>query len=151
MESNRTVTIENAKMIFRNFSGNEGQYNRAGDRSFGVLLDTDLANTMAADGWNVKWLKPREPGDEEQAYLSIAVNFSKRPPRVVLITSRGRTFVTEETVDMLDWADIAEADLIIRPYTWEVNGKTGVKAYLQSLYVTINEDELELKYANIEE
>jgi hypothetical protein len=155
MPSDNTVLMEGVRIIFRNFSGKEGQYNRAGDRNFGVLLDPQLAEQMTADGWNVKWLKPREDdveeGAEEQAWLPVSVKFDKgRPPRVVMITSRGRTNMAEDEVEMLDWADITNVDLIVRPYTWEVSGKTGVKAYLQSLYVTIEEDELERKYAEMD-
>jgi hypothetical protein len=150
-----TVLMEGVRIIFRNFEGKEGQYNRAGDRNFGVLLDTDVAEAMANDGWNIKFLKPREEdadeGEEPQAWLPVSVNFDKgRPPRVVMITSRGRTNLDESSVELLDWADIQNVDLIVRPYTWEVNGKTGVKAYLQSLYVTVEEDELERKYAELD-
>jgi hypothetical protein len=49
---------------------------------------------------------------------------------------------------MLDWADIKSSDLICRAYEWDVNGKTGIKAYLQSLFVTIEEDYLDRKYSN---
>jgi hypothetical protein len=148
-----TVLMEGVRIIFRNFAGKEGQYNREGDRNFSVLLDEKVAAAMHEDGWNVKWLKPRseEEGEEPQAYLPISVNFKGRPPRIVLITSRGRTNLDEDTVESLDWADIINVDLIVRPYEWVVNDKSGVKAYLQSLYVTIEEDPLEQKYAELDQ
>lgn len=155
MPQDNTVLMEGVKIIFRNFEGKEGQYNRSGDRNFAVLISETVAEAMAADGWNVKWLKPREDVEEEQepqAYLQVTANFDKgRPPRVVMITSRGRTNLDEDTVDMLDWADIQNTDLIVRPYEWSVNGKTGIKAYLQSIYVTVEEDELERKYAEMDQ
>ena len=147
-----TVLMEGVRIIFRNFAGKEGQYNREGDRNFAVLLDDTVATAMAEDNWNIKWLKPRseEEGDTPQAYLPISVNFKGRPPRIVMITSRGRTNIDESQVETLDWVDIINVDLIVRPYEWTVNGKSGVKAYLQSIYVTIEEDPLELKYNEIE-
>ncbi len=141
MPQENTAMMEGVRIIFRNFSGKEGQYNREGDRNFAVLLNDDVANQMLEDGWNVKWLKPREDSEEEeeapQAYLQISVNFKGRPPRIVIITSRGRTNLDEDSIEMLDWADITNVDLIVRPYAWNVSGKTGIKAYLQSIYVTI--------------
>lgn len=149
------VVIEDAKIIFRNFAGKEGQYNQEGDRNFAVLLDDDIANTLAQDGWNVKWLQPREDADEgekEQAYMQVTLNYRKgRPPVVMMITSRGRTHLDEHEIEVLDWADIQNVDMIIRPYHWDVNGKQGIKAYLQSIYVTIEEDELEKKYAEMDQ
>jgi hypothetical protein len=64
-----------------------------------------------------------------------------------MITSSSRVTLDEASVEVLDWADIKVADLIARGYEWSVNGKTGVKAYLQSLFITIEEDALEKKYA----
>jgi hypothetical protein len=153
--------MEGMRLVFRNFQGKEGQYNRAGDRNFGVILPNDVAESMLADGWNVKYLKPREEDEEpeETPWISVSVNFDKgKPPKIMLVTSRGRTKLDEDTVDQLDWVDIAvdeetgqpKCDLIVRPYTWEVSGRTGIKAYLQSMYVTIEEDELERKYAALD-
>lgn len=151
-ENDNTVLMEGVRIIFRNFSGKEGQYNREGDRNFAVLLDEKIATVMAEDNWNVKWLRPRpeEEGEEPQAYLPVSVNFKGRPPRIVLITSRGRTNLGEDEVETLDWVDIVNVDLIVRPYEWTVNNKSGVKAYLQSIYVTIEEDPLEIKYSALD-
>ncbi len=150
---NNTVLMEGVRLVFRNFEGKEGQYNKAGDRNFGVILPPDIAQAMLADGWNIKYLKPREEDEDETEtpWLSVAVNFDKgRPPKIVMVTSRGRTMLDERTVEMLDWADITNVDLIVRPYAWEVSGNRGIKAYLQSMYVTIEEDELDKKYSELE-
>jgi hypothetical protein len=152
-KKDNTVLMEGVRIIFRNFAGKEGQYNREGDRNFAVLLDEKVAQEMAEDGWNVKMLQPRteEEGESPQAYLPVSVNFKGRPPRIVLITSRGRTNITEHEVEMLDWVDILNVDLIVRPYEWTVNDKSGIKAYLQSLYMTIEEDPLEAKYSELDQ
>ena len=144
-EDQKQFMIEDAQLVFRNFAGKEGPYNQSGSREFSVILPPDVAQEMAADGWNVKQLR----GDEDEAgdfYITVAVNFKNKPPRVVMITSSSRTNLNEESVEVLDYADIQTADLIAVAYNWEVNGKTGIKAYLKSLFVTIEEDELERKY-----
>lgn len=150
--NSNTVIMEGVRIIFRNFAGKEGQFNREGDRNFAVLLDEDTAKAMAEDDWNVKWLKPRDEEEEQspQAYLPVSLNFKGRPPRIVQITSRGRVNLDEDSVEVLDWVNIINVDLIVRPYEWNVNGKTGIKAYLQSIYVTIEEDELERKYSEVD-
>jgi len=144
----KTFKVENANIIFRNFAGKEiPPYNRAGDRNFGVLLPDDLAQMLLDDGWNVKFLEPRDEGDLPTPFISVAVNFKNRPPRVVLLTDTSRTQLDNDSVEVLDWAEIRNADLIARGYDWIVGDKSGTKAYLQTLFVTIEEDELERKYA----
>lgn len=143
----KTFMVENAQLIFRNFTGKEGQYNREGDRNFAVVLDPKVAEQMLQDGWNVRFLSGRDEGEPETPYIQVSVNFNNRPPRVVMLTSTTRTQLDESSVEVLDWADIQTADLIARGYEWTVNGKSGVKAYLQSLFATIEEDALERKYA----
>jgi hypothetical protein len=145
------LVMEDATVIFRNFAGKEGMYNREGDRNFCVLLDPPLASQLARDGWNIKYLKVREEGDEPQAYMQVSVGFKIRPPRLVLVTSKGRTTIPEEMVEVLDWVDVKTADMTIRPYEWSVGGRSGIKAYLQTLYFIIHEDPLDLKYQDLQE
>lgn len=144
-----TLIMEDARVVFRNFAGAEGMYNREGDRNFCVLLEDDLAEDMKTDGWNIKRLKPREGEEQGTAYIQVSVGFKGRPPRMVMVTSKGRVELDEDSCILLDWADIDQVDLIIRPYHWNVNGRTGVKAYLKSIFVIIHEDYLELKYADV--
>ncbi len=147
---NSNITIENAKIGFRNFTGKESQFNRKGSRNFCIFLEPELAKTLDSDGWNVKFLEPRDPDEDRQAYLPVEVKYLKYPPKITLITAgAGRQFLDEDTVNILDWAEFESVDLIVRPYNWELNGKEGVKAYLKTMYVTIVEDELAKKYRDV--
>lgn len=145
-----TVTLENVRLIFRNFSGAEGPFNREGDRSTGVVLSPEIGQELADQGWNVKVLKPRDPegGDEETYYLPVAVSYKIRPPQVFMLTQRRRTALTEDTIGTLDWATILNVDLTFKASIWTVNGKSGPKAYLQALYATVELDALAAKYEN---
>lgn len=153
MADDGTVLMENIRIIFKNFAGKEGQFNREGDRNFAALLTPEMADGLLADGWNVKTTKERELDEGEMSgnepYLPVTVGFKGRPPKIVMLSSRGRTDLGEDEVELLDYADIQNVDLIVRPYDWIVNGKTGRKAYLKSIFVTINEDELDLKYKDV--
>lgn len=147
---NRKLSVENAKIIFRNFSGKESKFNRAGDRNFSVVFDKDWGEELSEAGWNLKILKPRDEYEEVKYAMPVKVQFGKFPPKIYLISGRKRQLLDEDSISCLDYAEIETVDLIIRPYNWEVNGKTGVKAYLKTMYVTIEEDEFAAKYAEDE-
>lgn len=149
--NDRNQTLEDVTIAFRNFAGKEDTYNREGDRNFAILLEPKLAETLQAEGWNVKYLKEREEGDGRQAYMQVAVSYKSRPPKIGMVTSKGMTYLGEKEVELLDWVDIEIADVTLNPYEWVVNGKSGVKAYLQTLFVKIEEDYLQLKWTAIVE
>jgi hypothetical protein len=143
--------IENARVIFRNFSGEESKFNRAGQRNFCVIIENeDEARRLEADGWNIKQLKPRDPDDAPAFYIQVAVSFDNVPPNVYMYTRTTKTQLNEETISALDYAEIQNIDLILSPYFWEVNGKSGIKAYLKTAHVTIVEDEFASKYERYE-
>lgn len=143
--------FENAKIMFRNFGGRAGMYNEEGERSFLLFLDEDKAEEMKEEGWNVKLMKSKEEGVPPQPYVSVSVEFDKgRPPRIVLLTTGARTEITKddtEVLQMLDYATITNIDLSLNPYEWTVRDNKGIKAYLKTAYITLYEDELDLKYA----
>ena len=150
MVKNNKILFEDADIIFRNFKGEEGQYNREGDRNFAVLInDPKVVEALLDDGWNVKFLKPQDDDGEEQAYLQVSVNFKGRPPMIYMISSKGKEQLSEDIVELLDYVDIRTVDMILNPYNWNVNGKSGVKAYLEKLFVTIEEDALDRKYSDV--
>lgn len=140
------IVVENARLIFKNFAGEESKFNRAGNRNFCVILDGDSAEDLRQMGWNVKALRPREDEDEPTYYLQVTVAFGNFPPKVIMISGKTKTVLDEESISTLDYAEIANVDLIIRPYHWEVNGKEGIKAYLKTMYVTIEQDVFAGKY-----
>ena len=144
------INIESASIGFKNFSGAEGPYNKAGERSFAVFLEEDFAHRLLQDGWNVRFPKEREFGvgdeDTRKPHLEVAVSYKIFPPKVVLISGDKLNVLDESEVGMLDWAEIENVDVVIRPYHWSVNGNTGVKAYLKAIYVTIEVDQFSSKY-----
>lgn len=160
------LQIDDARIIYRNFSGVGSKFNREGDRNFAVIIETqEIANTLIDEGWNVKIKPPREGWnvkikphrdeedspyrDEEDSpfmYLPVKIKFSDRGPNVYLKTGSALNKLDEESIGCLDNVDIMGVDLDIRPYDWEVNGKQGRTAYLQSIRVVQQVDRFAERY-----
>lgn len=154
IEKDGSVLLEDVRIIFRNFAGVKKKYNDEGKRNFTVILDEETGARLLRDGWNVKRLKAR--GEDELGDLSLKVTVSyngRTKPRLVLITaSKNRRNVLEEDMaELMDYADLEVVDLILRPYDWEFDGKTGRSAYLKTIFGTLREDELEIKYSYLED
>ena len=144
------LQIDDARIIFKNFEGRGDKFNREGDRNSSLLIeDPDTADAMIKEGWNVR-IKPARDEDEPPFMrLPIKVKFSDYGPNVYLITGDRRNELDEESIGCLDNIDIESVDMDIRPYDWEVNGKTGRTAYLQSMQVVQRIDRFAAKYADM--
>ena len=130
------LQIDDARIVYRNFSGTGSKLNREGDRNFAVVIpDQDIADELVNRGWNVKIKPPRDEDDTPFMFLPVKIKFNERGPKVYLQSGDKTVELDEESVDCLDDVDILGVDLDIRPYDWEVNGKQGRTAYLQSIHV----------------
>lgn len=153
------IRLENVKLCCRNFAGTK--FGQSSTRSFGVLIDEELAERLIADGWTaVKWFdgNPEDPQDKPTPWLSIKFKYGTNPktgrktgPTIVLIRSAGKKRLTEETVDQLDWSLIRQAQVVAHPYAYPaMNGRpAGISCWLDALYVEVQEDEFEERYADV--
>ena len=145
------LQIDEARIIYRNFAGAGSKFNREGDRNFAVVIDSEeVKDALIAEGWNVKIKPPRDEDDAPFMYLPVKIKFSDRGPSVYLKTGERVNRLDEESIKCLDNVDILAVDLDVRPYDWEVNGKAGRTAYLQSIHVTQDVDRFEARYSSVD-
>jgi len=145
------ITIENARIFFKDFSAS-GPFAGGTKRTFCVEIPEDMVSALERDGWNLKTRESRNDPDAIIHYLKVEASYRARPPKIVCIPNltRRKVYISEQTIDSLDYVEILNVDLTINPYVWEANGNSGVKAYLGTMYVTIAEDPLDAKYADEE-
>lgn len=150
-EPRGVIGIDDARLIFKNFSGRKTDFNNEGDRNFAVIIPDDMADRLREDGWNVKIKQPNNPDIDPYQYLSVKVKFNDYGPLVKVISGRNQVTFDEEMIGQLDRMDILKVDLDLRPYDWE-NARfgSGRTAYLQKMYVTQHVDTLGARYAEME-
>ena len=155
---NGYLIIDDARIIFRNFSGTESKYNRKGDRNFALVIDSqEICDALVKDvnkygvSWNVKIRPPREEGDTPFMYMPVKVNMEGKGPNIYLKSGDNTRKLTTNNVGILDDIEIESVDLDIRPYDNVVNGKPYRSAYLQAMHVTQRIDRFEARLESIEE
>ena len=151
MANVNSINIEGATIIWKNFSGERDRFN-PGKRGFSVVIDDAvMADELKQEGWNVKERPLQEGADpsEQEWTLPVKLNMN-RYTQVWLIVGNHKTLLDENTVAQLDVVDIIDCDISIRPYEWEMSGRTGVTAYVDSMYVTIRENKFAEKYADLD-
>ena len=147
------LQIDDARIMFPNFEGRGSMYNREGDRNFSIRIeDEELANKLVDMGWNVK-IKPGRDADEGPFMrLDVKVKYTQRDdgsvngPKAYLWSGNNRTELDEDSIGCLDHIERECVNLDIRPYDWEINGRTGRSAYLQSIEVHQKVDRFQARY-----
>lgn len=145
------LIIEGARILFRNFAGAPTKFDpRGGKRSINIAIDDPQdAENLKRLGWNIKQLDPRDEGEEGTYHLPVFITFTPIAPDIFIVTKKGKRRLDESTIGELDFHTLSNVDLVIRPYHWEVSGNTGIKAFVKTMYVTIEEDAFADKYADI--
>lgn len=153
MDASGKLIIEDARILYRNFAGAPTQFNREGDRNFCVFIDDPkTANALKDAGWNVKIRKPRDEQDDISHYIKINVSYRFRGPAIFLHIDKAVNELNEETIDLLDNADIISCDMVVNPSHWErPDGSSGISAYLESMHVVARGDYFASKYAVLDE
>lgn len=142
---NGYLQIDDARIIWKNFSGRGDRFNREGDRNFHLVIpDQETCDLLLDDknefgnSWNVKIKPPKEDGDVPFMHMLVKVKFNGRGPNVYLDRGRDREplLLNEDTVSCLDDMDILSVDLDIRPYDDTLpNGTSFRTAYLSAMRV----------------
>lgn len=142
----KNLKIENARIIFKNFSGNPDRFHPDGaPRNFGVIIDDPVvAQDLEAEGWNIKYLRPREEGDLPTPYLTVKLKYTeKSQPMIRKVAGRHVTLLDDDTVGSLDYDQIESADIVVRPYEYEP-GK--ISAWVVEMFANIEVSAFADKY-----
>lgn len=142
-----TITIENTNLIFRNLAGKPSEYNKGGSRVTGVIVPPEMVEQLVNDGWSVKQLPPRDPQDQPLYYMNAKCRFDNFPPKIYMCTSHKKIKLDEDTIDQVDYSEIAFVDVELSPYDYSIrNGNSGRAAYIKVMYVNVIEDAFAEKY-----
>lgn len=145
----RLVYVEDQdiiSIIFRNFAGNPDKFHRGGQMpNFWIVLTPEKAAELSDIGMNVREKENRD-GDMEYR-LQVFIRFDNFPPTVIKVCGNNQIKLDEDTIADLDRDVIEKIDLAISPYRYEMEGRTGIKAYLNKGYFTIVEDRLDRLYS----
>lgn len=139
--------IDGRDIIFKNFEGRGDKFNREGDRNFALRLrKSEIAYDLLDRGWNVRIKDGQNEDEGPFMRLPIKVKFGEYPPKVFLWTGNRRNELDEESVGCLDQIEIESVNMDVSGYNWEVNGRTGRTAYLQTIEVFQKVDRFQQRY-----
>lgn len=148
------IIIEDAKIFWKNLSGAPDKFNsQGGNRTFCVWIPSlEDAQALLDIGWPIKYSQPRDEQEDPRPYLKVKATYGKVPPNIYICNKHNKTLLDSSTVGIIDNAEIKRVDVEIRPYCYEnIAGKSGISAYVKTMYVTIQDDPFADRYTYDEE
>lgn len=147
----RNIEIDDCRIMWRNFSGMEGNYPDPSNRGFAVVIpEQELADELIERGWNVTVRPPRNADDSPLYLLKVKFNYD-RPglePSAYLQTGKNLRSLNEQTIGTLDKVDIKSVSLDVRKSEWNRGGRSGVTNYLQSVKIIQQVDRFAAEFEN---
>lgn len=157
----RTIDIEGAELTYCNFAGQASKYNAEGKRNFNIVIrDSEIAQSLLAEGFNVRIRPPRDPDDSPVYLLKVNATFSqnrRRDPQVDMVVGDSHTRLIGYPLDemgnhgddvaRLDEENIQYANMTIRGWEYEEGKKS---AYLVEMHAHIRLSRWARKYAEEE-
>lgn len=138
----RLLNIEDARIIWPNFSGEATKFTRPGEQFFTLVIPTvEMYQALKDDvneygvPWNMKYSEPREDGEDPFIRMKVKVKFNGFGPKVYLQSGERTVELDEESIKCLDNMVLSKIDMYIRPFDGEANGQPYRAAYLQSMHV----------------
>lgn len=140
---------------YRNFDSAPKSWTPRGQKGpcqFAMALTEARVMELEEMGVEINYTKPwpDAPDDwEPTPFVTVHLRYDNYPPEVWKVTKSRRVELTEETVGLLNYAEIVTADLRFRVSHFQGARGEGYKLYAQKLYVTVDEDQMDVKYAHI--
>lgn len=141
--------IDEAKLIFKNFSGTKSTFNTQGYRKFGAIIKPEVADELRDLGVTVKTLKPKSADDQPLDFVEINVKLDKEPaPKVIMRKADcPDRYLDEDDIGILDQADIDIAHIQMSIRTWSMpTGKSGKNLWLNNIICVLNENDFLSRY-----
>lgn len=144
----KQVTIEDTRLIFRNFAGDKKKFNKEGDRNFEVVLTDEAAEAMDKDDWFVKTYEPNDRYDELLHTVKVRIGENDEPPVYVIGEDKKPIKLNKGQFKRVDRYNIISVDVTFHQAkgTFEYDGREYHSAYLDKIYINILEDYLDKKY-----
>mgnify|MGYP007012496653 CR=1 FL=1 len=135
------LRVDNAAIMFKNFSGKPTNLNPAGGkRTFALVLTKEFGDILKGKGWNVK---DRTLDDGETIYYTeIVVNDqSTYPPRIYKLSefmgNKSMVLMNPDQYFKLDQDNLVNIDMDIHPYTHNRGFDGATKGYLKNMWASV--------------
>lgn len=150
MANRRVLKVESPEIFMVNFAGRVTDNNPKGHRQFAWKIPTpEMAEAMKEEGWAVWYTKESERYGEPAPCITVEMRWHNTKelehlnPKIYRCTRKHPTGVllTEDLVPDLERDEIQDIVLWINPSHWTVNGKSGIKAYVDSMWVKVEDND----------